>query len=132
MCVDDARQGVNEVLRGDDLLPSTARQHQLQTALDLPHPRTFHVPLVVDPEGRRLAKRDRDLALASLREGGVDARRLVLWAARTAGQGVSEELTASEALPGFELAKLPRKPAVFGPGELSYFRGQAPLKESWR
>ncbi len=53
--VDDARSGVNEVLRGDDLLPSAARQWHLQHALGLPHPAWFHVPLVVDESGRRLA-----------------------------------------------------------------------------
>jgi len=130
--VDDARQAVSEVLRGDDLLASTARQHHLQRALGLPHPTTFHVPLVVDPDGRRLAKRDRDLSLASLREAGLDPRRLVRWAARTAGQDAEEELSAGAALDGFDLARLPSEPAVFGPGELSYFRGRAPLKESWR
>jgi len=130
--VDDARQAVDEVLRGDDLLSSTARQNHLQRALGLPHPRTFHVPLVVAPDGRRLAKRDRDLSLASLREGGIDPRRLVHWAARTSGQDAREELPAGALLEDFDLARLPRDPAVFGPGELSYFRGRAPLKESWR
>lgn len=127
--VDDARAAVTEVLRGDDLLSSTARQWHLQRALDLPHPRWYHVPLVVDPAGRRLAKRDRDLALASLRAAGVDPRRLVFWAARTAGQAVSEELSAPELLRTFDLKGLPEGPVPFGPDEQSYFRGAVPLKD---
>ena len=54
--VDDGEQGVTDVVRGADLLGSTARQRLLQDALGLPHPRTLHVPLVVDAEGRKLAK----------------------------------------------------------------------------
>src|SRR5262245_23543624 len=64
--VDDARQGVTEVLRGDDLLPSAARQWHLQRALGLAHPSWFHVPLVLGPDGERLAKRAGSLALAAL------------------------------------------------------------------
>ena len=128
--VDDARQGVSEVLRGDDLLPSAARQWHLREALGLPQPRGFHVPLVVDPAGRRLAKRDRDLSLASLREAGVDPRRLVRWAAASTGCDPGAEATAEECLPAFDLARLPGSPAVFGPEEQAYFRGRGPLKES--
>lgn len=127
--VDDARSGITEVLRGDDLLPSTARQWHLQHALSLPHPGWIHVPMVVDPAGRRLAKRDRDLALASLRAAGVDARRLVFWAARTAGQPVSEELSASDLLQTFDLKNLPEGPAIFGPDQQSYFRAGVPLTD---
>ncbi len=110
MVVDDARQGVTEVLRGDDLLPSTARQWHLQRALGLPHPDWFHVPLVVDAEGRRLAKRADDLSLAELRETGVDPRAVVSWAARSAGLDVPERVGAAEVVPIFDLARLPREP----------------------
>lgn len=54
--VDDGAQGVTDVVRGADLLDSTPRQRLLQDALGLPRPRTLHVPLVVDAEGRKLAK----------------------------------------------------------------------------
>ena len=115
--VDDARQGVTEVVRGDDLLPSAARQWHVQRALGLPHPAWIHVPLVVDPEGRRLAKRDADLALASLRAGGVDARRLVGWIARSAGQEVDGLAAAHEVTTHFDLALVPRTCVRFGPRE---------------
>ena len=55
--VDDAAQGVTEVVRGDDLLTSTPRQIHLQRLLALPQPDYLHVPLVVDEQGQRLAKR---------------------------------------------------------------------------
>jgi glutamyl-tRNA synthetase len=109
--VDDAAQGVTEVLRGDDLLPSAARQWHVQTALGLAHPAWFHVPLVSDEGGRRLAKREADLGLAELRAGGTDPRAIVAWAARSAGIDVPERVTASEVTPLFELAKLPKAPA---------------------
>ena len=120
--VDDARQGVTEVLRGDDLLPSAPRQALLQEALGLPSPRWFHVPLVVDERGRRLAKRDDDLALASLRESGADARALVAWAARSAGHDVPDRLSPGELCAGFDLARVPPSPAVLHPADLAALR----------
>lgn len=117
--VDDARMGVNEVLRGDDLLASAARQWHLQRALGLGHPRWFHVPLVVDERGERLAKRREDLALSALRSAGVDPRRVVGWAARSAGLDCPEAVRALEVLPHFDLARLPAGPVPLGPAELS-------------
>ena len=79
--VDDAAQGVTDVVRGADLLDSTARQRWLQTSLGLPHPRTLHVPLVRDAAGEKLGKRhgavplDAAQALATLH---VAARHLSL------------------------------------------------------
>lgn len=64
--VDDAHQGVNEVVRGRDLLTSTARQIALQRALDLPTPAYAHGPLLVDETGDRLAKRRGDQTLSAM------------------------------------------------------------------
>lgn len=75
--VDDAAQGITEVIRGDDLIPSTPRQIALYRALDLPLPRFTHIPLVVGPDGRRLAKRHGDTRLSALRAAGVRAEALV-------------------------------------------------------
>jgi glutamyl-tRNA synthetase len=112
--VDDAAQGVTHVLRGDDLLPSAARQWHVQNALGLAHPNWFHVPLVTDESGRRLAKREADLALSELRAGGTDPRAIVTWAARSAGLVTADRLSAREVTPLFELARLPRTPLVLG------------------
>ena len=64
--VDDAAQGVTEVVRGRDILSATPRQLYLQRLLDLPRPEYVHIPLLTDSRGRRLAKRDRDLDLDAL------------------------------------------------------------------
>lgn len=65
--VDDARMGVTEVVRGSDLLSSTARQLYLYRLLGLPAPRFAHCPLLLAPDGRRLSKRDGDQSLEHLR-----------------------------------------------------------------
>jgi len=75
--VDDAAAGVTDVVRGEDLLPSAAIQQSIARALGFASPRWWHVPLVLDEQGRRLSKRDGDLALAALRERGVDAKRVI-------------------------------------------------------
>lgn len=69
--VDDARQGVTLVTRGEDLFASTHLHRLLQGLLGLPAPEWLHHPLVVDAQGRRLAKRDNAAALQTLREQGV-------------------------------------------------------------
>jgi len=62
--VDDARSGVTEVVRGADLLTSTPRQVLLQRALGLPTPRYGHLPVLTEPDGRKLAKSRRALPLS--------------------------------------------------------------------
>lgn len=83
--VDDAAMGVNEVLRADDLLPSTPRQLLLYRALGWEPPAFVHVPLVVGPDGRRLAKRHGDTSLRHCRELGLDPREVVGWLAARCG-----------------------------------------------
>jgi glutamyl-tRNA synthetase len=75
--VDDHRQGVTDVVRGDDLLASAARQQLLHRLLGQPVPRWWHLPLVAGPDGRRLAKRREDLHLAFLRSRGVRPERVI-------------------------------------------------------
>ena len=74
--VDDAASGVNLVVRGADLRPSTPIQRLLQEILGLPEPHYLHHPLVTHADGRRLAKRDLAPTLAAMRESGVDGRAL--------------------------------------------------------
>jgi glutamyl-Q tRNA(Asp) synthetase len=68
--VDDARQGVSLVTRGEDLFPATGIQRLLQALLGYPVPDYAHHPLVLDAEGRKFSKRDRGATLAGLREAG--------------------------------------------------------------
>lgn len=110
--VDDAHQGVTDVVRGDDLLSSTPRQLALIGALRLSVPRYHHLPLVVDSSGRRLAKRHDALSLARLRQSGVDPRRVIAWVAASAGLPISAPVDVRSALPLFDMARLPRSPVV--------------------
>ena len=110
--LDDADQQVTEIVRGDDLLPSAARQILLQRALGLPSVDYYHVPLVVDPNGRRLAKRHDDLSLAELCQRGVDPRAIVAWVAQSVGMQPGERLTAQQYLPLFSLERVSRQSVV--------------------
>ncbi len=92
--VDDALMGVNQVVRGDDLLPSTYRQLEIYSALGYAPPQFAHVPLVVGADGRRLAKRHGDTRLSHYREMGIRAEQIIGWAAFTSGLIPSEEEVA--------------------------------------
>ena len=74
---DDAAMGVNQVIRGNDLVPSTPRQILLYRQAGWPEPQFGHVSLAVEADGRRLAKRDGSLKLATLRETDVDQRAFI-------------------------------------------------------
>jgi len=71
--VDDAYQEISHVTRGEDLLPSTHVHRLLQPLLGLPEPVYLHHPLVLDAQGRRLAKRHDSLAITTLRQAGMSA-----------------------------------------------------------
>jgi glutamyl-tRNA synthetase len=117
--VDDAANGVTEVVRGDDLVPSTPRQLQLYDALGLSSPAFAHVPLVVGPDGRRLAKRHGDTRLSALREAGVTAEALLgllAWSCGWCDDAAPAKL--HDLLPRFQLATIPRQPFVLTPQHL--------------
>ena len=118
--VDDAFQGVTEVVRGDDLAPSAARQRLVCEALGLPFPAQIHVPLVHDPDGRRLAKRAGSLSLEELRAAGVAPERICRWAAASAGmEGATEPGPAKSWLGRFMMERVPRAPVVLGDDPVS-------------
>ena len=111
--VDDAAQEVTEVVRGDDLVPSTPRQLLLYQALGLTPPRFVHVPLVVGPDGRRLAKRHGDTRLAALRAAGVSAEALLGLLAWSCGWlDRVTPVTAAQLCERFRLDTIPRAPFV--------------------
>jgi glutamyl-tRNA synthetase len=105
--VDDGDQGIGEVVRGADLLDSTPRQLWLFHALGLTAPGYAHVPLVLGPDGRRLAKRHGDVTLRSV--APADA---VAWMSRSLGL---RGATPREMLDGFDPSALPRGPTVWQP-----------------
>jgi glutamyl-tRNA synthetase len=108
---DDHDMGVTEVLRGDDLLPSTFRQFEIYRAFGWLPPAYAHVPLVVGPDGRRLAKRHGDTRLSVIREAGLGPERLIGLLAWSCGlRPTCAATTAHELLHDFDLVRLPPSP----------------------
>ena len=117
--VDDAAMGITDVVRGDDLLGSTARQLLLYRALGLPAPRFAHVPLVLGPDGARLSKRHGAVALRALAERGRTPEEVVGLLAHTLGlQPAAVATTPQSLVAGFALASLTRAPTTLDPAAL--------------
>jgi glutamyl-tRNA synthetase len=112
--VDDADMGVDQVVRGDDLASSAPRQALLCDLLGLPVPEYAHVPLVLNPAGARLAKRDGAVTLAQLTERGFDVWG---WVGTSLGFGPWSGIEG--ALAEFDPAGLRHEPTVFDPPPLS-------------
>lgn len=113
--VDDAAMEIDHVLRADDLLVSTPRQLALYRALALTEPVFAHVPLVLAPDGERLAKRNRPASLHDLRADGAGPADVIGKLAATAGlvpEGT--RVTAKDLVAGFDLAKVPRVAVTIG------------------
>ncbi|WP_280300880.1 tRNA glutamyl-Q(34) synthetase GluQRS [Nocardia neocaledoniensis] len=110
--VDDAAQGIDQVVRGDDLLPSTPRQAYLATLLGLSAPVYAHVPLVLNREGKRLAKRDGAVSLADQRALGNTPGDVVAAIANSLGYTAR---TTAELREVFEPQRIPAKPWILEP-----------------
>jgi glutamyl-tRNA synthetase len=110
--VDDAAMDITDVVRGDDLLPSTARQLLLYEALELEAPRFAHVPLVTGEDGARLAKRHGALSVGELRDRGADPRAVVALLAGLSGIDAGGAAEPRALVAGFALDAIPRAPAV--------------------
>ena len=114
--VDDAAQGIGEVVRGADLADSTPRQILLNRLLGLPTPRYAHVPLVLGPDGQRLAKRHGAVTLADRAAAGQTPKDVLAWMARSLGLAEpGEKVDAVDLIPRFDAEKLPREPTVWSP-----------------
>lgn len=107
--VDDTAQGVDQVVRGEDLLTSAPRQAYLASLLGLAVPAYVHVPLAVNATGARLAKRDGAVTLTELTDRGIDVFRLI---AESLGLSAT---TPFEALGEFAPERVPTEPWVFIP-----------------
>ena len=111
--VDDAAQGIGEVVRGDDLLATTPRQVLLQRLLALPTVRYAHVPLVIGADGQRLAKRHGAVTLADRLARGEQLTDVLAWLASSSGlQKVARPARAGDLLDGFDPSAIVREPAV--------------------
>ncbi len=114
--VDDAAQGITEVIRGDDLLSSTPRQVYLQRLLGLPTPAYLHVPLVLGLDGERLAKRHGAVTLRALAAAGLGADQVrSLLAASLGWCEPGEPVSAAELVARFDPTRLPREPWRWSP-----------------
>ncbi|MEX2219751.1 MAG: tRNA glutamyl-Q(34) synthetase GluQRS [Phycisphaerales bacterium] len=127
--VDDHRQGVTKVVRGDDLLDSAARQLLVYRALGYgPEPSYTHLPLVRGADGRRLAKRHGDTRVEHYRALGVRPERVVGLAAWWSGVGGPNarptEVSAAEFAAGFGLDTMGRSDVVYRPEDDAWLRAR--------
>ena len=121
--VDDGATGVDQVVRGDDLLSSAATQAWLVERLSLPVPTYAHVPLAVNADGHRLAKRDGAVTLADLAPFGWTPPRVLALLATSLGLAEpDEQVTLADLLPRFDPGRLPRSPWLLRPGDLTQDR----------
>ena len=112
--VDDALMGMTQVARGRDLLVSTHQQLFLYDALGLAAPQFYHFPLLVNKEGRRLSKRDKDLDMGYLRTR-FSPQEIIGKLMRLCGfLNRDDELTLSDALELFDWEQLPKRDIVLG------------------
>ena len=112
--VDDSDEGIGEVVRGDDLLETTPRQILLARLLGLAVPRYAHVPLVLGPGGRRLAKRDGAVTLDERVALGETVENVIGWMASSVGLAAAgAALSAEQVLAGFDPGRITREPTVF-------------------
>jgi glutamyl-tRNA synthetase len=117
--VDDHEQGITLVLRGDDLVYSTYRQLAIYSAMNWPSPSWMHVPLVVGPDGKRLAKRHGDTRLAEFRAQGFKPQQILGSIAQSLSLTNSDApLSASDLLSiakesPYWWEKIPKDPWVF-------------------
>lgn len=112
--VDDALMGVTQVARGRDLLDSTHQQLFLYEALGLAAPQFLHFPLLVDKEGRRLSKRDKDLDMGYLRTNNTP-QKIIGKLMRLCGfTNREDDLELSDALEFFSWERLPKRDIVLG------------------
>jgi glutamyl-tRNA synthetase len=114
--VDDAESEITEVIRGADLLSSTARQIALYRALGHPEPRFAHVGLVVDPEGTRLSKRHGATAIEALRDAGRTPEDVIGALAHSLGLTPdAAPIRPGDLVSGFDLAAIPKSPFAWHP-----------------
>jgi glutamyl-tRNA synthetase len=116
--IDDARQNITHIVRGDDLLASTHRQLLLHERLGLTPPAEYiHLPLVIGLDGRRLAKRHGDTRISYYRNQGVVRERILGLLAEWSGLGPRCPMTAKDFASEFQIERLPHDRITFTPAD---------------
>ena len=114
--VDDAESGIDQIVRGDDLLPAAINQAFLAALLGHDSATYAHVPLAVNRAGRRLAKRDGAVTLSDLARRGWEPADVLNLLARSLGLiGSAESADLGQLLDRFDPVRLPSQPWVVGP-----------------
>ncbi len=123
--VDDIAMAISEVVRGADLITSTARQIVLGQMLGAPARSYAHTPLVVNPDGTRLAKRAQGLGIEDYRRAGADPRILITEIAKALRLAQPHEtlVSTSQLIARFSWERIPRGPISLDPDVLTRLRG---------
>ncbi len=124
--IDDAETGVNAILRGDDLLDSAARQKHLRKLLGINHePQYWHLPLILGPDGHRLAKRHGNTRLSYYRDQGATAQKILGLIGYFSGMlDCPRPIEMQELQELFDIERLPREPVTFTAGDNDYLLGK--------
>ena len=112
--VDDAEQGVTDVVRGADLLASTPRQIVLQRALGLATPRYLHVPMATDDTGAKLSKQNLAAGLDPAR-AGADLRAALAFLGQSVSEGATPRAMLAAAARAWDPGRIPRKASLPAP-----------------
>lgn len=115
---DDIAMEINQVVRGNDLIPSTARQILLYQALGRSLPEWVHTPLVIGPDGKRVAKRHGDSRIRHLRDHGVSPLHIIGSLAQWLGIGKGTACSPAELITSFKVSSIPRQNLILDPAKL--------------
>ena len=124
--VDDIEMGITHVIRGEDHLSNTPKHIQLYEALGAPLPRFGHIPLIMNPDGSKMSKRDKGASVASYVEGGFapEAVRNYLCLLGWSPKDEREIFSREELVARFELANVNRKGAQFDLAKCAWMNAQ--------
>lgn len=129
--VDDARQNIDAVVRGDDLIGSTPRQLLLYRLLGLgPEPNYWHLPLVLGADGHRLAKRHGDTRLTYYQQMGVPGTRVLALLGRWCGLEPADHRSAADFVDAFDIDRVPTQPVVFTPKDDAFLTAAVTARRS--
>ena len=123
--IDDAEQGITQVMRGDDHIINSARQINIYQALGYPLPQFAHLPMILGADGKRLSKRHAALSVLEYRDAGILPEALINYLARLGwSQGDREIFSVEDLIQAFDFPGLHKNPAAFDPTKLQWVNQQ--------